>query len=283
MKKLISLVLSLALVLTLSVASALTIAVPNDPTNEGRALAILEENGVIKLKEGAGVRATKEDIAEFLTAEFELHEVDADVVPSVKGDVDYAFINGNYALDAGIDPRTALVTETAVGNPYINVVSVKDGNQDTDAAKALAAALKSKQVVDYINEKYSGVVVSSLTEEELTDGYDATVDYEALKGQKISIAATPVPHEEILKEVVAGILAEKGVELEVVEVTNYTTPNDLVEAGDVFANYFAHQPYQDDYNKGNGTHLVTIAGIHVEPMGLYAGQQSDLTALGIAK
>ena len=60
-------------------------------------------------------------------------------------------------------------------------------------------------------------------------------------------------------------------------------PNSVVEAGDVFANYFAHQPYQDNFNAENGTHLVTIAGVHVEPMALYGGKQADLTALGIAK
>ena len=81
----------------------------------------------------------------------------------------------------------------------------------------------------------------------------------------------------------APILAEKGITLEVKEVTDYVTPNQFVEAGDVFANYFAHQPYQDSFNAENGTHLVTIAGVHVEPMGLYAGKQADLAALGIAK
>ena len=283
MKKIIALFLALALTLSLTAALAdtITIALPNDPTNEGRALNILESAGVIKLKEGAGITATKQDIEQYLTGEIEFYEVAADVVPSVVGDVDYAIINGNYALDAGIDPRTALLTEEAINNPYINVVSVKEGNEGTDLAKALAAAATSQQVLDYINEKYSGVVVIAV--ENVTDGYDATVDYDALKGQTIVVAATPVPHEEILKDVVAPILAEKGITLEVKEVTDYVTPNQFVEAGDVFANYFAHQPYQDSFNAENGTHLVTIAGVHVEPMGLYAGKQADLTALGVAK
>ena len=283
MKKIIALVVALVLTLSLTAAFAdkITIAVPNDPTNEGRALNILQANGVLKLKEDAGITATKEDIIEFVTAEIEFYEVAADVVPSVVGDVDYAIINGNYALDAGIDPKGALVTEEAINNPYINVISVKEGNEGTDLAKALAAAATSQQVLDYINEKYSGVVVIAV--ENVTEGYDPSVDYEALKGQTIVVAATPVPHEEILKDVVAPILAEKGITLEVKEVTDYVTPNQFVEAGDVFANYFAHQPYQDSFNAENGTHLVTIAGVHVEPMGLYAGKQADLTALGIAK
>ena len=283
MKKLLSVLLALSL-LVLSGISALaetvTIALPNDPTNEGRALNILQEAGVIKLKEGAGITATKNDIEEFITAQIEFYEVEAAVVPTVLTDVDYAFINGNYALDADIDPRTALVTEAAIGNPYINVISVKEGNETSDLAKALAAAATSQQVLDYIEETYSGVVVIAV--ENVTDGYDPTVDYDALKGQTITIAASPKPHEEILKDVVAGILAEKGITLEVIEVTDYVTPNTFVEDGDVFANYFAHQPYQDSFNAENNTHLVTIAGVHVEPMGLYGGQQADLLKLGIA-
>ena len=146
MKKILALVVAIVLTLSLSAAFAekITIAVPNDPTNEGRALNILQAAGVLKLKEGAGITATKDDIEEFLTAEVEFYEVEAAVVPSVVGDVDYAIINGNYALDSGIDPRSALLTEEAIDNPYINVISVKEGNEGTDLAKALTAAATSR-------------------------------------------------------------------------------------------------------------------------------------------
>lgn len=281
MKKLIAIVLSL--VFTLSLATALadtvTIAVPNDPTNEGRALLLLQSAGVLTLKEGAGLEATKADIDTSLV-EIELYEVEAALVPEIKVDVDYAIINNNYALQAGLNPVTdSLLIENA-DSPYVNVVSVKDGNQDTDAAKALAAALQSQQVVDFINDTYAGSAVATV--EAPTDGYDATVDYDALNGTTISIAATPVPHVEVL-QIAKEILEAKGITLDIIEVTDYVTPNEFVESGDVFANYFAHQPYQDNFNEGNGTHLVTIAGIHVEPMALYGGQQTDLTALGIAE
>lgn len=279
MKKLIALVLALALTLTLTAAFAdtITIAVPNDPTNEGRALLLLQSAGVLTLKEGAGLEATKADI-ESSVVEIELTEVEAALVPEIRQDVDYAIINNNYALQAGLNPVADSLLIESADSPYVNVVSVKDGNQDTDQAKALAAALKSQKVVDFINETYAGAAVATVTD--ITDGYDPTVDYDALKDTTISIAATPVPHVEVLK-IAAEILAEKGITLEVKEVTDYVTPNEFVENGDVFANYFAHQPYQDDFNKGNGTHLVTIAGIHVEPMALYGGKQADLAALGI--
>ena len=281
MKKLIALVIALALTLSLTAALAdtITIAVPNDPTNEGRALLLLQSQGVLTLKEGAGLEATKGDI-ESSIVDIELVEVEAALVPEIKQDVDYAIINNNYALQAGLNPVADSLLIESADSPYVNVVSVKEGNQDSDAAKALAAALQSQKVVDFINETYAGAAVATV--ENITDGFDATVDYEALKGTTITVAATPVPHVEVLK-VAAEILAEKGITLDIKEVTDYVTPNEFVENGDVFANYFAHQPYQDSFNAGNNTHLVTIAGIHVEPMALYGGQQSDLAALGIAK
>ena len=284
MKKIIALLVALVLTLSLTAAFAdtITIAVPNDPTNEGRALLLLQSNGVLTLKEGAGLEATKLDI-ESTAVDIELIEVEASILPEYKlnKDVDYVIINNNFALQAGLNPVKDSLLIEAADSPYVNVVSVKAGNEGTDAAKALAAAVTSQQVVDYINEKYAGSAVATI--ENPTDGYDETVDYEALNGTTISIAATPVPHVEILKDVVAGILAEKGITLEVVEVTDYVTPNTLVNDGDVFANYFAHQPYQDSFNAENNTNLVTIAGIHVEPMALYGGKQETLEALGIAE
>ena len=281
MKKLIALLIALALTLSLTAALAdtITIAVPNDPTNEGRALLLLQSQGVLTLKEGAGLEATKGDI-ESSVVDIELVEVEAALVPEIKQDVDYAIINNNYALQAGLNPVTDSLLIESADSPYVNVVSVKEGNENSDEAKALAAALQSQKVVDFINNTYAGAAVATVTE--ITDGFDATVDYEALNGKTITIAATPVPHVEVLK-IAAEILAEKGITLDVKEVTDYVTPNEFVENGDVFANYFAHQPYQDSFNAGNGTHLVTIAGIHVEPMALYGGKQADLAALGIAK
>ena len=277
MKKLIALALTLSL--TAALADTITIAVPNDPTNEGRALLLLQSQGVLTLKEGSGLEATKGDI-ESSIVDIELVEVEAALVPEIKQDVDYAIINNNYALQAGLNPvEDSLLIESA-DSPYVNVVSVKEGNENSDEAKALAAALQSQKVVDFINNTYAGAAVATVTE--ITDGFDATVDYEALNGKTITIAATPVPHVEVLK-IAAEILAEKGITLDIKEVTDYVTPNEFVENGDVFANYFAHQPYQDSFNAGNGTHLVTIAGIHVEPMALYGGKQADLAALGIAK
>lgn len=110
------------------------------------------------------------------------------------------------------------------------------------------------------------------------DGFDPTVDYEALKGTTITVAASPVPHAEILK--VAGeILAQADINLKVVEFTDYIQPNKATENGEVDANYFQHGPYLENFNEENGTHLVSVAAIHYEPLGLYPGKTKTLDEL----
>ena len=158
------------------------------------------------------------------------------------------------------------------------MLCVKAGNETAPEALALAAALNSKQVAEFINATYAGAAVSVVAEP--GDGYDPTVDYAALNGKTISVAASPTPHAQIL-EVAAEILAAKGIKLDIIEFSDYVQPNMVVESGEVFANYFAHIPYQDNFNAENGTSIVSIAPIHVEPMGLYGGKQVDLTALTV--
>lgn len=144
------------------------------------------------------------------------------------------------------------------------------------SVKALIAALSSKQVADYITEKYDGSVVSVV--ENPGDGYDADLDYAALAGQTISVAASPAPHAEILA-VAKEILAAKDITLDIQEYSDYVIPNNVVEDGTVLANYFQHTPYLDDFNAENGTHIVSVLSVHVEPLGLYGGKQSTLDAL----
>ena len=277
MKKIIALLVALVLTLSLTAAFAdgIKIAVPNDATNEGRALLLLQAYGLLKVDENAGITATVKDITEN-PLNIEFVEVEAALVPNALPDVDYAIINGNYALAAELP--AALLYENAE-SPYVNVISVNEADKDSDKAKALAAAALSQKVVDYF-ASYEGQAISVV--ENPTDGFDATVDYDALKGETIKVVATLDPHSFVLA-IVKDILAEKEINVEVTVVDDYVTPNTAVNDGDAFANFVAHQPYQDDFNANNGTNLVTIAGVHVEPMGLYAGQQADLAALGLAE
>ncbi len=281
MKKIVSVLLIAVLALAIfagcsdTQSQSITIAVPNDATNEARALLLLQANGYIKLKEGAGITATVNDIAEN-PKNIKFNEVEAAQLPNVLKDVDYAVINSNYAIPANLNPvKDSLLIEDSASS-YGNILAVKEGNENTPKIKALKAALESKKVADFINSKYEGAVISVI--ENPGDGFDATVDYDALKGQEISVAASPTPHAEILA-VAKEILAEKGITLKILEFTDYVQPNNVVDSGEVDANYFQHTPYLDDFNAQNGTHIVSVLTVHVEPMGLYGGKQTTLDAL----
>ncbi len=142
-------------------ADGAQVAVPNDATNEARALLLLEQEGLIKLADGVGINATKLDIVEN-PKNIEIVELEAAQIPSRLADVDLAVINGNYALDAGLKVADALAVEASDGaaaTAYANVIAVKEGNENSDAIKALVEALESDAIRDYINETYSGAVV----------------------------------------------------------------------------------------------------------------------------
>ena len=279
MKKILAVLLSAILALGIlagcSGKDAITIAVPNDTTNEARALLLLQENGYIKLKDGAGITATINDIEENPYG-IDFKEVEAAQIPNVLQDVDYAIINSNYAISAGLNPVQDSLLIEGSASAYGNILAVKEGNENSDAIKALKAALESKKVADFIAEKYEGAVVSVV--ENPGDGFDATVDYAQLAGKTISVAASPTPHAEILA-IASDILAEKDITLDIKEFTDYVQPNNVVESGEIDANYFQHVPYLDDFNAENGTHIVSVSVIHVEPMGLYGGKQTSLDAI----
>ena len=285
MKKITSVILAAVLSLSLIALTAcggsssdsdtIKIAVPNDTTNESRALLLLQDLGYITLDENAGITATIKDITDN-PYNIEFSEVEAAQLPNVLQDVDYAIINSNYAIAADINPVKDSLAIEGSSSAYGNILAVKAGNENSDKVKALKAALESKQVADFIADTYGGSVVSVV--ENPGDGFDSSVDYAALSGQTITVAASPAPHAEILK-VAKDILAEKNITLDIIEYTHYVQPNNVVESGEVDANYFQHVPYLDDFNAENGTHIVSVSTVHVEPMGLYGGQQTSLDAL----
>lgn len=287
MKKTLSVILAAILTLSLvfSLASCssgsgeksdgITIAVPNDTTNEARALLLLQEQGLIKLKDGTGITATVLDI-EDNPYNIKINEVEAAQLPNVLKDVDYAVINSNFAIAADLNPSKDALALEGSSSAYSNIVAVKEGNEENPLVKALVAALSSKKVADFINEKYSGSVVSVV--ENPGEGFDSSLDYSALAGQTVSVAASPAPHAEILA-VAKEILAQKNINLDIQEYSDYVVPNNVVEDGTLLANYFQHKPYLDDFNSENKTHLVSVAAIHVEPLGIYGGKQSSLDAV----
>lgn len=138
------------------------IAVPNDTTNEARALLLLQDNGIIKLKDGAGIKATVNDIEENPN-NIEIVELEAAQVPRVVNEVAYVVLNGNYALEANYTvKKDALAYEKSdseAAKTYVNVIAVKEDNENSEKIKALVDVLKSDSIKKFINEKYDGAVI----------------------------------------------------------------------------------------------------------------------------
>ncbi len=142
-------------------ADGASVGVPNDPTNEGRALLLLQQEGLITLKEGAGLTATKLDIAEN-PKNLQIEELEAAQLPRSLDSLDLAVINGNYALQAGLNAADALAIEATDGEAaqaYVNVLAVKEGREEDPAIQALVAALESDEVKAFMEETWPGAVV----------------------------------------------------------------------------------------------------------------------------
>ena len=138
------------------------IAVPNDTTNEARALLLLQDNGVIKLKDGVGLEATARDIEENPN-NVEIQELEAAQVSRVAEEVAFVVLNGNYALQAGYSISKDAVayekSDSEAAQTYVNVIAVQEGNEDSDKIKALVDVLKSDEIKDFITENYDGAVI----------------------------------------------------------------------------------------------------------------------------
>jgi D-methionine transport system substrate-binding protein len=136
-----------------------SIAIPNDPSNGGRALLLLQANGLITLKEGAGLTATVRDIADNPRG-FRFQELEAAQLPRSLQDVDAATINGNYALQAGFNPVKDSIIIEGAESPYVNIIVTQKGKENDPRIIALKNALLSQKVKDYINNQYNGGVVA---------------------------------------------------------------------------------------------------------------------------
>lgn len=144
------------------IADGDTIAVPNDTTNEARALLLLQDNGIITLKDGAGLEATVNDIVDNPN-NIKIEELEAAQVSRVTGEVAYVVLNGNYALEAGFsvgkDALAYETTDSEAAKTYVNIIAVKEGNENNEGIKALVEVLKSDEVKQYINDTYDGAVI----------------------------------------------------------------------------------------------------------------------------
>ncbi|MBR6399682.1 MAG: MetQ/NlpA family ABC transporter substrate-binding protein [Firmicutes bacterium] len=145
-----------------AISDGAVIAVPNDTTNEARALLLLQDNGLIKLADGAGLTATVNDIVEN-PHKLEIQELEAAQVSRVKDEVAFVVLNGNYALEAGLSVGKDAVayekSDSEAAKTYVNVIVVKEGSENNEGVKALVDVLKSDDIVNYINDTYDGAVI----------------------------------------------------------------------------------------------------------------------------
>ncbi len=213
---------------------------------------------------------------------YEIVAIEAGQLPLSLPDLDVAVINGNYALEAKLNQTNPAVeiesfdAETSVKRT--NYLAVRQGNEETDKTKALNAAITSPAVKEYIEKTYQGAVIASFID---ADGkaVEAAEIPQAGDDNKITVGATLVPHAEILKNVVASVLAEKGWTLEVVEFNDYVLPNTTLEEGELDANYFQTLGYLNNQNEEGGLHLAATVGVHIEPMGVYSQKIKALSEL----
>ena len=172
-----------------------TIAVPNDTTNEARALLLLQDNGIITLKEGVGLEATVNDITEN-PYNVEIVELAAEQVARVAQETAFIVLNGNYALQAGYSVASdAIAYETSdseAAQTYVNVIAVKEGNEELDSIKALVEVLKSDEIKDYINTTYDGAVIPF---EDDAAAQEAEADTEAAETEAVTEAVTEAATE----------------------------------------------------------------------------------------
>lgn len=137
-----------------------TVAIPNDPTNEGRALLLLQSAGVIQLDEKAGITATPLNIVSN-PKKIKFHEIEAASLPRILNDVDAAIINGNYAISAGLSAKKDGIYVEGADSPYVNIIAVKAGNENSEKVKSLVKALQTEEIKKFISDNYpNGEVVS---------------------------------------------------------------------------------------------------------------------------
>jgi len=287
------------------------VAIPNDATNGGRALNLLAANGLLKLKEGAGTAATVNDIVDN-PKHLDIKELEAAQLPRSLEDTTLSVINGNYALDSGLTPsKDALALESGENNPYANILAVLKGHEKDPGILKLAELLNSPEVKKFIEDKYQGSVLPAFGKIESTAEatatvestveatatvestaeatatveatVEATVTVEATAAAdggapiKLKVGVSPVPHGEILNFLKEKLAPAAGLDLEVIEFTDYVQPNLALQDGQLDANYFQHVPYLQDFSKEHKIDLVPVVKVHIEPLGIYSGKIKSLS------
>ena len=287
MKKKLAIILAVAL-LALSIAAcgqsaapaaesakSTTILVPDDESNQTRALLLLAQEGLIALPEGASVESGV-NILDIVDAKgFNIQAAQADSIPALLDNADagtVAVINYNSALGAGFKTTDALAIEDASGDAaqtYANIIAVRRGDETRPEILALVAALQDG-AVDAYNDQTGAGIVPIKADTASAAPFEGSV--------KLTVGASSTPHAELL-ELVKPKLAKQGIELDIVIYDDYVLPNTALQDGTLDANYFQHTPSLNSFNESNGTDLVSAGLIHYEPFGIYSKTVSALSEI----
>jgi ABC-type metal ion transport system substrate-binding protein len=202
----------------------------------------------------------------------ELVQVDPALLATQLPDFAAAVINGNYAIDAGLSPsKDSLALESGENNPYANFLVTTSARQSEAAIVKLDELLHTAEVKQFIEDTWTdGSVIAAFT--------PAAGTPEPLGGEvvKLKVGASPVPHGDILRFVQENLAAAAGLDIEIVEYQDYIQPNTALEAGDLDANYFQHQPYLNAQVAEYGYDFFAFAGIHIEPLAVYSDKLDSL-------
>lgn len=266
------------------------IAIPDDATNGGRAIKLLESAGLITVDEAAGYTPETKDITSYLY-NIEIVTAAANTLPSTLDDYAGACINGTYAIPAGLTPsEDALITEEqseGEDNPYVNIIVAREEDADNETYLAIVEAFQTQTVAEYIIGNYAEAFIPAFDYDEETayENAAATVEevdaYESSSDGKtvvtIGVCGANNDHWKAVQYVLDQ--EDAGIYIELQEYDAYTIPNEALNAGDIDLNAFQHKAYLESEVEAEGYEIVSIGDTLMAPLSLYSNQVSSLDEL----
>lgn len=294
MKNLLNKIFALTLALVLLTASAsaetLLIGIPDDGTNLSRGIKLLETAGLIEVDPAAGYTPELKDVTNYIY-DIEILPTTANTLPSTLGDFAASTINGTYAIPNGLIPsRDGLIIEKQSeggDNPYVNIIAIRDGEQDNPVFQTIAQAYQTQFVAEFLLVNYSEAFFPAFD-------YDAAAEFTVTPevAQEIVEYVSPKEGKTVVKVGVCGanndqwkavqkVLddQEAGIYIELVEFDAYNLPNEALNAGEIDLNAFQHKAYLNNDVANNGYNVVAYADTLIAPLTLYSQKYDSVDAI----
>ena len=269
------------------------IAIPDDPTNGGRAIKLLESAGLIEVDPAAGYAPETKDITKYLY-NIEIVPQSADTLPQTLDDLGAATINGTYAIPAGLNPEKdgLIIEDQGEGgdNPYVNVIVARTADKDNETYKTIVAAFQTQYVADYILGKYENAFypVFDYDADEAEQNKASVVEevdsYESSEDGKTVVTVGVCGANNDQWKAVQKVLDDEnaGIYIELVSFDSYDLPNDALNAGDIDLNSFQHKAYLANEVEAQGYEIEAIGDTLIAPLTLYSKKYSSLDDLKAA-